>query len=372
MKKRLIITTAALLILVAILASIKALQIGAMVDQGKKQVPPSETVTTAVVGSRSWESELSAIGTLTAVQGVTVAAELPGKIVRISFEPGSPVKKGDLLVSQDTAPEEAELPGAEAQLRMAQADLDRAAKMVPEKIISQADYDKASANYEQALSRVNGIRTVISKKTIRAPFNGRLGIRQVNLGQILKEGDPIVTLQSLDPIYVDFTLPQQRMALLRIGLPVRVVCDAFPGVTVEGRITAVDPLVESETRNIRVQATVLNKDELLYPGMFVNVAIGLPIRENVMIIPGTAVLYAPYGDSVFIVSADTEGKGKVLRQQFVRLGQKRGDYIAVSSGLGEGEEIVSTGVFKLRNGQAVAVDNSLAPDFKQAPTPENN
>lgn len=372
MKKRLIVTILVLVLVIAALAGIKFLQIGAMIAQGKKFVPPPETVTAALVGSDSWGNELSAIGTLSAVQGVTVAAQLPGKIVKISFSAGNSVKKGDLLVCQDTSTEEAELLGAEAQVRMTKADLERAAKMVQEKIISQADYDKALATHEQALSKVNTIRAAIDQKTIRAPFSGRLGIRQVNLGQMLKDGDPIVTLQSLDPIYVNFTLPQQQMMHLKVELPVRVVCDALPGVTVEGRITAINPLVESETRNIQVQATVLNKAEKLRPGMFVNVAVGLPVQEKVLTIPSTAVLYAPYGDSVFIIEKSKDGKGEVLRQSFVRLGEKRGDFIAVSSGLSEGDKIVSTGVFKLRNGQAVAVDNSLAPSFKQAPTPENN
>ncbi len=372
MKKGLIVTLLALVLLVAALAGVKTLQIGAMIDQGKKQAPPPETVTSAVVTSDLWKSELSAIGTLTAVQGVTVAAELPGKVVKILLTPGSSVKKGDLLISQDTAAEEAELLGAEAQVKVAKADLDRAALMIKDKIISQADYDRAVATHEGAISRVSSIRVAIDKKHIRAPFSGRLGIRQVNLGQILKDGDPIVTLQSLDPIFVDFTLPQQQMSQLRGDLPVRVICDALPGLTVEGRITAINPLVESETRNVQVQATVLNKEERLRPGMFVNVAVDLSVPSKVMIIPATAVLYAPYGDSVFIIEKSKEREGEVLRQQFVRLGEKRGDFIVVSSGLGEGERIVSTGVFKLRNGQAVTVDNSLSPSFKQAPAPENN
>ncbi|MCM2359454.1 MAG: efflux RND transporter periplasmic adaptor subunit, partial [Geobacteraceae bacterium] len=190
---------------------------------------------------------------------------------------------------------------------------------------------------------------------------------------ILREGDPIVTLQALDPIYVDFTLPQQQLARLRPGLPVRVTCDALPGVTVEGRITAINPLVDVETRNIRLQATLANRGERLRPGMFVTAAVALPVRREVLAIPATAVLYAPFGDSVFVVADDRERKGgKALRQQFVRLGEKRGDFVAVTDGLKAGEIIVSTGVFKLRNGQAVVVDNRLAPDFKQAPTPENN
>jgi membrane fusion protein (multidrug efflux system) len=373
MKKRIVLTILGLAILIALIAGVKTMQIRAMIDQGKKFVPPPETVTTSKVRAESWETALTAIGSLTAVQGVTVAAELPGKVVKISFNPGNPVKKGDLLVCQDTTSEEAQLPGAVAQADMARADLERAKKMAPDNIISQADYDKAVATHEQALSQVNNIRATIAKKMIRAPFSGRLGIRQVNLGQILREGDSIVTLQSLDPIYVDFTLPQQQLDRLRPGLPVRVTCDALPGVTVEGRITAINPLVETETRNIQLQATVTNRAEKLRPGMFVNVSVGLPIQQKVLAIPSTAVLYAPYGDSVFVVTDDKGRKGgKSLRQQFVRLGEKRGDFVALASGLKEGEIVVSTGVFKLRNGQSVVVDNKLAPTFRQAPKPENN
>jgi membrane fusion protein (multidrug efflux system) len=370
--KRIIWAVLGLVLLIALLAGIKIMQIRAMIAQGKKFVPPAETVTTATVRAESWETALSAVGTLAAVQGVTVAAELPGKVVGIAFESGVPVKKGALLLSQDTSSEEAQLPGAVALAEQTRADLDRAVKMLAEKIISQAAYDTAVAAHKQALAQADGIRATIAKKTIRAPFSGRLGIRQVNIGQMLRDGDPIVTLQSLDPIYVNFTLPQQQLARIHGGLPVRVTCDALPGLTLAGRISAINPLVDPDTRNIQIQATVGNGAEKLRPGMFVTAAVGLPARNEVLAIPATAVLYAPYGDSVFIVADGKEGKGKMLQQQFVRLGAKRGDFVAVTSGLKGGETVVSTGVFKLRNGQAAVIDNKLAPDFKQAPTPENN
>ncbi len=372
MKKRIVIAIIGLVVLVAVLAGIKALQIKAMIDQGKKMVPPPETVTATTARNESWETALTAVGSLTAVQGVNMAAELAGKVVQISFMPGASVKKGDLLIRQDTSSEEAQLPGAMAQATVTKSILDRDVKMLEKKIMSQADYDTALANYRQAVAQADNIRATIAKKTIRAPFTGRLGIRQVNLGQILREGDPIVTLQSLDPIFVNFSLPQQELSRLHHGLVVRVTCDALPDVTVDGRITAMNPLVDADTRNIQVQATVTNKGERLRPGMFVNTAVGLPVRRSVLVIPSTAVLYNPYGDSVFIVADDKEHKGKMLRQQFVRLGEKRGDFVAVTSGLKEGEAIVSTGVFKLRNGQAVKVDNRLAPPFSVAPKPENN
>ena len=373
MKKKILIVVAGLGVVVAGLAAVKALQIRAMIAHGKEAVPPPETVTTAAVAAESWETALAAVGSLTAVQGVTVGAQLAGKIVEIAFEPGAKVKKGDLLVRQDTSSEEAQLPGAVAQANRARIARARDAEMLAEQIISQAAYDASVATAEQAEAQANDIRATIGKKTIRAPFAGRLGIRQVNLGQILREGDPIVTLQSLDPIYVDFTLPQQELVRLRTGLTVRVACDCLPGVTIDGRITAINPLVDTATRNVAVQATASNPAEKLRPGMFVNVAVGLPARQNVLAIPATAVLYAPYGDSVFVVVDDAKKPGgKALRQQFVRLGEKRGDFVAVTEGLKQGETIVSTGVFKLRNGQPVHVDNRLAPTFEKAPTPENN
>ena len=379
MKKRIILALIALIILIAILGGIKALQIGAMVEQGKKFVPPPETVTSTIVKADSWETALTAVGTLNAVQGVTVAAELPGKVVNISFEAGNSVRKGDVLIKQDTSSEEAQLPGALAQVNLTRLNLERAEQLLAKGMIARVDRDNAVANSDQAKALEDNIRATMSKKTVRAPFSGHLGIRQVNLGQLLREGDPIVTLQSLDPIYVDFTLPQQQFSMVHRGHSVRVTSDALPGVTIEGKVTAISPEVDADTRNIKVEATVKNKELKLRPGMFVNVEVGLPAKQAVLAIPATSVLYAPFGDSVFVIEeakGARDGKdskdGKVLRQQFIRLGQKQGDFVAVTSGLKEGENIVSTGVFKLRNGQSVVIDNKLAPDFQKTPSPGNN
>jgi len=347
-----------------------------MIESGKKFVPPAETVTTAKVTSDAWETSLGSVGSLTAVQGVIVAAELAGKVVRINFEAGTPVKKGEILLRQDTSSEEAQLPGAVSQVKLSRANLKRADQLFKDGIISQADHDTAVSNVAQTQAQVDSLQATVAKKTIRAPFSGRLGIRQVNLGQILREGDPIVTLQSLDPIYVDFTLPQQQLVQVRLGQPVRVTGDALPGETIQGKITAISPQIDAETRTIKLQATLSNRAEKLRPGMFVNATVGLPVRQKVLAIPATAVLYAPYRDSVFVVETGKDSKGGsaglALRQQFVRLGEKRGDFVAVTEGLKEGETIVSTGVFKLRNSQSVIIDNKLAPDFRQAPKPENN
>ena len=309
------------------------------------------------------------------MQGVTIATELPGKVVKIVFTPGSRVKKGDLLLRQDTSSEEAQLPGTEASLTLSSRNLSRAKSLIAEEMISQSQLDTAQANFQQAQAAVDNLRSQIAKKTVRAPFSGRLGIRLVNLGQSLREGDAIVSLQTLSPIYVDFQLPQQYLNQVRQGLPVRVTADGLPDRQLTGKITAINPQVNVATRSIGVQATLQNAEELLRPGMFVSIEVVLPKLQTVLSIPATAVLYAPFGDSVFIIEEKQTEDGKkylALRQQFIRLGEKRGDFVSVLSGLNAGESVVSTGVFKLRNGQVVVVDNSLAPEFKLNPQPENN
>lgn len=373
MVKRIIITLIGLIVLIGGLAGIKYLQIERITAYGDNVVPPPEVVTTATAKNDSWESFLTAVGSLEAVQGVAVTAELKGKVVRIAFEPGTMVETGDLLIEQDTSVESAQLRAAEAEVALAKINFKRSKELVAAKTISQSDFDNADAKFKQAVAQADNIRAIIGKKTIRAPFAGRLGIRQVNLGQTLNEGDEIVSLQSLDPIYVNFLLPQQRLAQVYPGLAIRLTTDAFPGQVVSGKITTINPQVDAATRNIRIQATVANPSELLRPGMYVNVSVVLPDQIEVLTIPATSVLYAPYGDSVFVVEKKknnaNEPSGLVLNQKFVRLGKKRGDYISVVSGLKQGETVVSTGVFKLRNGQAVVIDNTLSPDFKQMPKP---
>jgi membrane fusion protein (multidrug efflux system) len=375
MKKRIFLSLLGVIAVVAILGGIKALQIGRMIEAGESFVPPPETVTTAEVRTESWESLLTAVGSLEAVQGVTVSAELPGKVVKLGFESGEMAARGDILLEQDTSSERARLPGAEAAVALAKNNFRRAGELLREKFISQAEYDRAESEYRVAVAAADEVRATIAKKTIRAPFAGRLGIRLVNLGEILQEGDDIVSLQALNPIFANFLLPQQQLGRIGIGLPVRVTTDALPGETIEGRITAINPQVDAATRNIRVQATADNPGERLRPGMFANVAVVLPQQSEVLTIPATAVLYAPYSDSVFVVEEkkdeETGETALVLRQQLVRLGEKQGDFVAVLSGLKEGEYVVSTGAFKLRNGQSVVVDNTLEPEFKHQPTPEN-
>jgi len=356
---------------------VKKRQFKAMGESGAAMaaaMPP--TVVTAVEAKQdSWGNSLTASGSFAPFQGVTVAAEVPGKIVKIGFEAGAAVKAGDLLVQLDTSTEEANLRAAEATAALGKANLERAKELRQSNTNSPAELDAADAQAKQALAQAESIRSIIAKKTIRAPFTGRLGLRLVNLGQILREGDALTTLQTLDPIYVNFSLPQQRLALLTSGTAVRVTTDAAQGATFEGKISAINSEVDPATRNIRVQATLANREEKLRAGMFASVEVVLPSTEQVLTIPVTAVLYAPYGDSVFIIDEKKDEKSgkmqQVLRQQFVRLGGARGDFVSVVDGIKPGEQVVTSGVFKLRPGIPVVIDNKLAPDAKLAPKPKN-
>ncbi len=373
MKKTIFIVAVGLVVVVGVLAGSKYLQIRAMVEQGKLFTPPPEVVTSATVMAETWESYLTAVGSVDAVQGVTVTAEMTGKVVRIAFESGNLVSAGDLLVQQDISAETAQLRAAEAVSELARLNFERAKTMLPNEAISLSDYDGLQAQLTEARAEVDSLRAMIDKKTIRVPFSGRLGIRQINLGQVINDGQAIVTLQSLGPVFVNFFLPQQQLAKIRTGLPVRLSSDALPGQDISGEITAIESEVDTATRNIRVQALLANPGDQLRAGMFASVSVVLPKTEAVLTIPATAVLYAPYSDSVFVIEEKKAEPGvtagKVVRQQFVSLGEKRGDFIVVAAGLKAGDTIVSTGAFKLRNGQSVVVDNKLAPDFKLAPRP---
>jgi membrane fusion protein, multidrug efflux system len=376
MKKKIFFTVLGLLLLAGGISGIKALQIKKMIDQGKAMTFPPEVVTATQVKKSAWESTLSAVGSLTAVQGVTIAAELPGKVVRIAFEPGTKVQAGDLLLKQDSTTEEAQLRSAEAQIALAQNNFNRIEQLFNRNAISRADYDNADAQLKANRAQADAIRTAIAKKNILAPFSGQLGIRLVNLGEILKEGTAIVSLQTLNPIFANFQVPQHQLGQLKLGYLVRITSDALPGEAIDGKISAINPQVDSATRNISIQATLANTQEHLRPGMFVDVQVVLPGQNEVLAVPATGVMYAPYSDSVFVVEDKTDEKtgqqGKAVRQQFVRLGEKRGDFISVVSGLKETDSIVTTGVFKLRNGQSVVIDNKLAPEFKLSPKPADS
>jgi membrane fusion protein (multidrug efflux system) len=349
-------------------------QFRSMAKAGASMVPAPVVVTAAVATEDEWEETLPSTGTLTPVNGVTVSAETPGRITRIEFESGTAVKAGDVLVRLDADTELANLRAATAGAALARSNLDRTEELRRNRTTSQAELDAARAQYEEAQAQVESIRTTIAKKTIRAPFDGRLGMRRVSLGEVLQPGDAVTSLQSLDPIYVDFALPQQHLPALALGLAVRAGTDAAPGETFPGEISAISPEIDAATRNVRLRATISNHGEKLRGGMFANVKVVLPSKDRVLAIPLTAVLFAPFGNSVFVIEKGETGAGDALslRQRFVRLGERRGDFVAVADGLEAGTQVVSSGVFKLRSGMHVIIDNTLAPDAKLAPEPDNS
>ena len=362
-----------LLALVILLVGIKGLQISKMMAAAKAMTPPPQTVSSAEVREENWAPVLSAIGSVSAVQGAIIAAELGGVVSEIKFENGGVAKKGDVIMKLDASQEEALLRSAEAEAELARTDLERTRGLASQKVVSKAELDAAESKFRRLTAIVDQMRSNIRKKTLVAPFDGQLGIRQVNVGQMINAGQQVVALTSLDPVYVDFALPQQHLGQLSQGLEVRVRSDAVPGREFKGKLTAINSMVDTVTRNVSVQATLENADHVLRPGMFAKAEVVLPEKSSALVIPGSAVSYAPYGDSVFVIEKKTDEKtGKetqVIRQQFVRIGEARGDFVSVTEGLKAGETVVGTGVFKLRNGMAVTINNDLAPKPQVNPTP---
>jgi membrane fusion protein (multidrug efflux system) len=375
MLKRMTLMLAVLFAIIAVLGFVKFRQVQVAMAQGAAFQPPPEAVTTIVAELQDWPASLSAIGTMAAVQGVTVSADLPGVVDRIAFESGRAVEQGAVLAELDTRQERAQLAAIEAQRELAALNFTRMKGLLNDRVISQAEFDRAMAEQKQTDAQVGEIQATIQRKTIRAPFSGILGIRQVNLGQYLAAGDPLVALQSLHPIYVNFGVPQQDIGRIRVGHQIRIAATDLGGADFSGRVTAIDSIVDPATRNVQVQATLGNPAGKLRPGMFVQAELQVGTQRRVVALPASAISYAPFGDSVFVVS-DLKGEdGKSyrgVRQQFVKLGDARGDQIAVVSGVKAGEEIVSSGVFKLRNGAAVQINNKVQPANKRAPSPEDS
>jgi membrane fusion protein (multidrug efflux system) len=372
MRKRMIVMLIAVVVFVAAIGAVKFRQVRGAMAQGASFKPPPESVTTSVARQEAWPSTVAGIGTVTAVQGVTVSADLPGIVEKIAFESGRMVRAGDLLVRLETTQEQAQLAAAETQRDLARVNLERMRGLRDSGVIAQADYDRAAAELKQGEARTGEIRATIERKTIRAPFSGLLGIRKVNLGQYMVSGDPVVPLQSLRPVYVNFSVPQQEMGHLRAGATVEVTGEGIKGT---GRITAVDSVVDEATRNVQVQATFDNAAGGLRPGMFVEANVLLGAGRPVVTLPASAVSYAPYGDSVFIVEDVKGPDGKPyrgVRQQLVKLSGTRGDQVGIASGIRAGEVVVTSGVFKLRNGAAVRVNNEIQPANDPAPRPEDS
>jgi membrane fusion protein (multidrug efflux system) len=360
-----------LVLLVVLLFGIKAMQIGKMMST--PMVMPATTVSSAVVKEEDWAPTLSAVGSVSAVQGAVVSTELGGVVAQINFQNGSEAKKGDTLIKLDTSAEQAQLHTAEADLELARANLQRERDLAARKVVSKQELDAAESAFGQKQGAVDNMRSMIGKKEVYAPFDGQLGIRQVNVGQSIDARTPVVQLTALDPVYVDFALPQQNLPKLATGFETRVHTDTLPGREFKGTLTAINSMVDTVTRNVTVQATLRNLDHALKPGMFVKADVVLPEKSKTLVIPGSAVSYAPYGNSVFVIEKKKDPKSgkesQTLRQAFVRIGEARGDFVSVTEGVKAGDVLVSTGVFKLRNGMPVVINNELAPQPQLNPKP---
>ena len=374
MAKRMILMLGVTVVLLGALGFIKFKQVQSAVQASAFQ-PPPEAVTSIVAKREQWSSTMSIIGTMEAVHGVTVSADLPGTVTRINFDSGKAVQVGDILVELDTRQERAQLAALEAQRDLARINFNRTQQLVSEGVISRQDYDQATAQQKSTEANVSEVRATIERKTIRAPFSGILGIRQVNLGQYLSAGQGIVALQSLNPIYVNFGVPQQEASKVLVGRPLRVTKEDMASVAFTGHVTAIDSVVNEATRNIQVQATLANPKGILRPGMFVQVDVVTGAGRSVIALPASAINYAPYGDSVFVITDMKDPSGKTYRgvhQQFVKVEGSHGDQVAIVSGVNPGDEVVTSGVFKLRNGAAVQVNNKVQPENSPAPKPEDS
>jgi len=361
-------------VLLTALGFVKFRQVKTAVAMASYQPPPI-AVTSVVVKQEQWTSTMDVIGTMEAVQGVMVSADLPGTVTKINFESGQAVKAGEILVELDTRQERAQLAALEAQRDLAGLNYARSEQLSKDGVISRVEYDRATADQKQTTANVGEIKATIERKTIRAPFSGVLGLRKVNLGQYLAAGNPIVQLQALNPIYANFGVPQQQLGQVKIGRSLRVTTENLAGQVFTGKVTAFESVVDESTRNVQVQATLANPQGKLRPGMFVQVQVGVGAPRSVISLPASAINCAPYGDSVYVITDMKDQTGKTyrgVRQQFVKIEGSRGDQVAIVSGVNAGDEVVTSGVFKLRNGAAVQVNNKVQPGNNPAPKPEDS
>jgi len=377
MIKRVLLTLFALLLVIGALAGVKAMQIKTLIDAGESMRPPPMTVASATAEKAEWENTITAIGTFEAGQGVMITAEAPGRVTELLFTAGQSVNAGDVLLAQDVSSEQSQLSQAESGLVLAQSNFERVSSLYKTKTLSQAEFDTARSQLRTAEAQLSGIKTTIAKKQIVAPFDGRLGLRLVDLGQDLSAGVPIVSLQSVDQMMVNFSLPQRALAQVSAGLPVRVSTDALPDKQMTGKITAINTQIDDATRSVTMQAVIdpLAGESSLLPGMYASVTVVLPGSDDVLMIPATAVSFATYGDSVFIIEPSTtenaDAESLTVRQQFIQLGGRRGDFVSVNKGLEEGQRVVSEGVFKVRNGATVVLQEAGKIEPSLEPDPDN-
>ncbi|HKJ94666.1 MAG TPA: efflux RND transporter periplasmic adaptor subunit [Gammaproteobacteria bacterium] len=357
--KRLVLVVIFLAVIFGGIFGWKYHQIQQMMAQQSQPQPPA-VVTATQVKATQWQPTIPSTGSLKAVNGVSVTTEVAGVVSKIAFNSSERVKEGDVLVQLDDSVDQAALKGLMADRELAKTQFQRSSNLLPRKAVSRSQYDEAKAKYDSAQANVAEQQARINKKTIRAPFDGLLGLRQVDMGEYLTPGNPIVTLQQLDPIYLDFSVPAKRFNDITVGQAIQASVDAYPDRTFSGKVTAIDSGVDEGTRSVKIRATLPNPDGELRPGMFAETEALKPSKEDVLVIPRTAISYNTYGDYVFVIK-DKDGSLTVDRQQ-VETGQTQEGMVNVTKGLSEGDRVVAAGLVKLHNGQSVKIDNSVKLD----------
>lgn len=375
---RYLIAIVGLLLVVGSLAATKFGQISMLIgfgEQMKAAGPPPETVATGRVQKQTWSEAVEAVASVGATKGVTLSNDAPGLVTRIHFESGATAKQGQILVELDSAVERAQLASLRTKLKLAEISLDRSKKLVDSGAISKAQLDVDEANHQGLIADERALVAQIARKTIKAPFAGRLGLREVNLGQYLAPGTPITVLESAEAVHVDFTVSQTKLDQLSVGIPVQAFAVDNGAAIATGIVSAIEPAIDVATRTVKVRASIKDPGHRLHPGMFLHVRVERPTKLEVVVVPATAVVRASYGDSVFCVedSANQPNAAprKIARQQFVKLGETRGDYVAALDGVKEGQEVVTAGAFKLRNGIPIVINNAVPLDYQTSPTPMN-
>lgn len=370
-----------LLLLVGALAALKGAQIGTLIKFGKRAQaagPPPETVSSFLAQEQTWNETLESVGSVSSSRGVSIGNDAPGVVSKIAFESGATVRAGVVLIELDASVERAELAAARARRELAATNAARTRTLAESGSIPQSQRDTDEAQLAAATGDERAIAAQIERKIVRAPFAGKLGIRLVNIGQYLPPGTPITVLESDESSYVDFTLPQQSVGSVAVGMPVELSLETGDGGVAppaQGKIYAIEPALDPATRNVKLRSTVPSERNDFRPGMFIKVSVVQPMTEHVVAVPATAIVHASYGDSVFVIEPDKAATGgtpaKIVRQQFVRLGDTRGDFIAVTNGVKPGDEVVTAGAFKLRNRARVVVNNDIKVRPELAPRPAN-
>jgi membrane fusion protein (multidrug efflux system) len=374
---RYVIVILGLVVVIGGLVAVKGSQIGMLIGMGeamKKAGPPPEVVSTALAQKQTWEDTLSAVASVVSAKGVAVANDAPGIVSRLHFESGDTVKKGEILVELDTSVERAQLASLKARRDLAQISVGRSKALVTSGAVAQSQVDADESQLKSLTADMNALGAQIERKVIRAPFSGKLGMRTVNVGQYLAPGTQVTSLESADATLVEFSLPQQDLPKLQVGMKVRVLQSGNAKPLAEGTLSAIDPTIDPMSRNIKVRASLPDDAPPLHPGMFLRVEVVLPQKAEVVAVPQTAIVHASYGDSVFVGEQKPGPDGKprkVAQQHFVKVGATRGDYVAVVDGLNAEQEVVTAGAFKLRNGIPLKVKNEGGPQPSLDPKPEN-